>query len=215
MQQKNILTRSFRYNTIQNEVAKELICIFNGILYIFIICWEQQKNRIIIVLKPDFYRILKMEQIIDLENSREDESYKVSKTQHLQVQLLNTTVVFIHKCCLSFPLIFCRPLYFQKCCHHFPLFWQNTILFFYKCHLCFPLFCRPLYFLFTNVFFVFHFFMDHCIFKTNVVFVFYFFLWTTAFSLMLSSFSLLYQGQLYFLKMSSSSPTFLEDHWIF
>ena len=106
--------------------------------------------------------------------------------------LIRTTVVFIHKCCLSFPLIFCRPLYFQKCCHHFPLFWQNTILFFYKCHLCFPLFCRPLYFLFTNVFFVFHFFMDHCIFKTNVVFVFYFFLRTTAFSLMLSSFSLLY-----------------------
>ena len=109
---------------------------------------NNRKNRIIIVLKPDFYRILKMEQIIDLENSREDESYKVSKTQHLQVQLLNTTVVFIHKCCLSFPLIFCRPLYFQKC-HHFPLFWQNTILFFYKCHLCFPLFLQ------TTVFFIY------------------------------------------------------------
>ena len=44
---------------------------------------NNRKNRIIIALKPDFYRTLKMEYIIDLENSREDESYKVSKTQHL------------------------------------------------------------------------------------------------------------------------------------
>ena len=47
---------------------------------------NNRKNRIIIALKPDFYRTLKMEYIIDLENSREDEHYKVSKTQQLQVQ---------------------------------------------------------------------------------------------------------------------------------
>ena len=51
---------------------------------------NNRENRTIIVLSLDFYRILKMEQMINLENSQEEEeSYNVSKTQQLQVQLLN------------------------------------------------------------------------------------------------------------------------------
>ena len=106
--------------------------------------------------------------------------------------LIRTTVVFIHKC--RFPTYFWRTTVFSKMSSSFSTFFCGTLYssFFLQMSSSFSTFSADHCIFYFKMSSSFSTFFTTTAFLTNVVFVFYFFLWTTAFLLMSSSFSLFF-----------------------